>query len=35
MADDLNGILSFLELMGFQLDDHYLRYRHLVNQAKH
>lgn len=33
MKKDLNGILSFLESSGLQLDDHYIEIRQLVNQA--
>jgi len=33
MKQDLNGILSFLEASGIQLDDHYSHIRQLVNQA--
>ena len=34
MADDLNGILSFLESCGLYLDDHYLHIRHLVTRVE-
>lgn len=32
IAQDLKGTLQFLELLGFDLDDHYLRYRELARQ---
>jgi hypothetical protein len=33
MKGDLDGILSFLEQVGFQLDDHYLNIRDVVRSA--
>lgn len=33
IKDDLNGILQFLQMLGIQLDDHYMHIRHIVNQA--
>lgn len=34
MKGDLEGILSFLESCGIQLDDHYMHVRHLVGQQQ-
>ena len=33
MRKDLDGILSFLQLSGLYLDDHYMHIRHLVAQV--
>ncbi len=33
MKDDLDGILSFLESCGIQLDDHYLQFRDAITRS--